>query len=361
MSDRPKLEILDALRGFCALIVVLLHFTENYAVRGVSAVVPHGYLPVEYFFILTGFTFVYAYDGRWGNGLTVWRFFRRRLRRMHPLIVIGSFAGLVACLIAPHLYTPQFPRELGVGELLVLFLWCCTMLPAPKALGWTLMHPLQGPLWTMFYIYVANVAYAIVLRRLRTWALIVLAVAAAGLTYWFAFRYKAFTYGPQWSGRQIGGAFVRLAFPVFAGMVIARKGWRIRLGDAALWVCIAILSAVFFAPMAVPKTVQNGMFEASFVVLALPLVLMIGAGGTISNPRLASVCRFWGAYSFPLYATHYPLTILNRIWISSNADAPLVRHLAVAGAFAAGAFLVGWLTMTIVARIEQMIQLTETK
>ena len=344
MSGRPKLEVLDALRGFCALIVVLLHFSENYAVRGASTVVPHGYLPVEFFFILTGFTFVYAYDRRW-DGMTVWSFFARRLRRMHPLVIAGSFVGLLACLIAPHLYTPQFPRELGLGELLALFLWCCTLLPAPKALGWTLMHPLQGPLWTMFYIYVANVAYALVLRRLKTWTLIVLAVAAAGLTYWFAFRYKAFTYGPQWSGRQIGGAFVRLAFPVFAGMVIARKGWRIRLGDAALWVCIAILSAVFFAPMTVPKTVQNGMFEASFVVLALPLVLMIGAGGTIANPRLAAVCRFLGAYSFPLYATHYPMTILNRIWISSHADAPWAMHIAVACAFAVFALVNGLAAM----------------
>ncbi|HHU15318.1 MAG TPA: acyltransferase, partial [Lentisphaerae bacterium] len=59
-TSRPKLEVLDALRGFCALIVIALHFSENYIPRYGLHLIPHGCLPVEYFFVLTGFTLVYA-------------------------------------------------------------------------------------------------------------------------------------------------------------------------------------------------------------------------------------------------------------------------------------------------------------
>lgn len=30
VCSKSKLEVLDALRGFCALVVVALHFSENY-------------------------------------------------------------------------------------------------------------------------------------------------------------------------------------------------------------------------------------------------------------------------------------------------------------------------------------------
>ena len=89
MSSKPKLEVLDALRGFCALVVMLLHLTELTQWK----LAPHGYLPVAYFLTLTGFTFVLAYDGRWRTGeLTIGKFLWRRFVRLWPLALIGSFA-----------------------------------------------------------------------------------------------------------------------------------------------------------------------------------------------------------------------------------------------------------------------------
>lgn len=73
VCSKSKLEVLDALRGFCALVVVALHFSENYIGGWGLRLMPHGCLPVEYFFILTGFTLVYAYDDRWAQrGYGVW-------------------------------------------------------------------------------------------------------------------------------------------------------------------------------------------------------------------------------------------------------------------------------------------------
>ena len=365
MASKPKLEVLDALRGFCALCVVVLHFSENYIPGWGLRLMPHGCLPVEYFFILTGFTLVYAYEERLANGLSFGSFFKRRVIRLQPLVVIGSIIGAACYLLASEQYAKQVPGgSLSLGQLLGLTLWCSTMLPTPQSLGWMLLHPLQGPLWTLFYIYVANVLYALVLRRFKTWVLMVLAVLAVAFTWQAGLRAGGFHCGACWSwwwgegwkgwlavwhGTNVG-ALARMSFPLLAGMVIARKGWKIRSGSWSLWICIAILSFIFLAPEMRPVTpisgpldsqailsalgleasnALNGGFESAAVVVGMPLVLLIGIGGEIRSARLAAVCRFLGKYSFPLYCTHYSLTMVERVWRDAHPSAPWQMHLAV--------------------------------
>jgi len=335
------------MRGLCAIVVVALHFSENYAKKLGYVAIPHGLLPVEYFLMLTGFALVYAYDGRWGQ-MTTGEFFRRRLVRMHPLVVFGSVIGALCFLIIPEQYSAWIPGgHLSLGGLLLLTLWCCTLLPAPGALGWSQMHPLQGPLWTMFYIYLANALYAFLLRHLKTVVLIALAVAAAGYTCFVGVANCGFHTGPTWrwtylfdEGRRIVwwgnfGALSRMLFPLLAGMVIARKGWKIKTGNAGLWVCALLLLAIFFTPDFRPDHITEGLVSTGLVVVGMPLVLLCGVGGEIRNARLAAFCGALGRFSFPLYATHYPLTLMERAWADAHPDASLAMHLAVIGAFAA--------------------------
>jgi len=369
---KHKFEVLDALRGFCALIVFVLHFSENYIPTHGLRLIPHGCLPVEFFFILTGFMFVYAYDGRWAQGMTVGNYFTRRILRLHPLVIIGSVIGAGCYFLAPEQYVRQIPggATLGLGQLGLLLLWCCTLIPQPNLFGWNLLHTLQGPLWTMFYIYLANVLYAVVLRHLKTWIIAVLAVLSVGLVYYSGFVHGGFHAGACWSwwwggaewrgwlpllqGTNVG-ALSRMFFPLFAGMLIARKGWRINTGRWGLLLCLAVLSFIFFAPEMRPVAVKcglydqlglmsalglsasktlNGCFEATAVVIGMPLVLMLGIGGEIRSERLATVCRFLGKFSFPLYCTHYSMTILQRVWRDAHPDAPWQMHFVSVCVFA---------------------------
>ena len=55
----------------------------------------HGYLAVDFFFALSGFVIGYAYDDRW-NRMTIGGFFKRRLARLHPMVIMGTVTG--ACL-----------------------------------------------------------------------------------------------------------------------------------------------------------------------------------------------------------------------------------------------------------------------
>ena len=90
-DSKPHYLLLDGLRGVAALIVILYHVFECFD----WTPLPHGYLAVDFFFVLSGFVIGYAYDSRWKEGLTVGHFFKRRLIRLHPMVIIGAIFGAI--------------------------------------------------------------------------------------------------------------------------------------------------------------------------------------------------------------------------------------------------------------------------
>ena len=71
---------------------------QNSAGDGLIRVLNHGYLAVDFFFMLSGFVISYAYDDRWGK-LSLGEFFKRRLIRLHPMVVMGVLIGVVAYVV----------------------------------------------------------------------------------------------------------------------------------------------------------------------------------------------------------------------------------------------------------------------
>ena len=94
LASKPRYEILDGLRGVAAVLVVMFHLFETYSKGTPYQIINHGYLAVDFFFVLSGFVIGYAYDDRW-NKMTTWQFFKRRLIRLHPMLLMGSIVGLL--------------------------------------------------------------------------------------------------------------------------------------------------------------------------------------------------------------------------------------------------------------------------
>lgn len=92
LASKPRYEILDGLRGVAAVLVVAYHLFETYYHGGTSQPINHGYLAVDFFFVLSGFVIGYAYDDRWDR-MSTWGFVKRRLIRLHPMVIFGSLFG----------------------------------------------------------------------------------------------------------------------------------------------------------------------------------------------------------------------------------------------------------------------------
>ena len=91
LTSKPHYEILDGLRGVAALMVILFHLFEAHAGGNhLTQIINHGYLAVDFFFMLSGFVIGYAYDDRWDR-MTLGAFFKRRIIRLHPMVITDTF------------------------------------------------------------------------------------------------------------------------------------------------------------------------------------------------------------------------------------------------------------------------------
>jgi peptidoglycan/LPS O-acetylase OafA/YrhL len=332
--------VLDGLRGVASLTVVAFHLFEPFSGEDpVKQIINHGYLAVDFFFMLSGFVIAYAYDDRWTR-MTQWEFYKRRLIRLQPMVVMGSLigaalfyfeAGPAASLIAT---TP-------VWKMLLVMLWGCTLLPLPLSMdirGWQEMHPLNGPAWSLFFEYIANILYALGLRKLSKRALGVFVFLAAILLFHLA------VFGER--GDLIGGwalnadglhvGFARLLFPFFAGILLCRLGARIQLKGS-----FGIASLLLLLGLSLPRFGgaehhwKNGLYEALCVMLLFPVIVAIGAGEKRVEGLSIRVARFFGDLSFPLYITHYPLIYIYTEWVVRNKPTAVQGVLAALLVFVA--------------------------
>lgn len=318
--------MLDGLRGVAALVVICYHIFEGFATSSVDQIVNHGYLAVDFFFMLSGFVIGHAYDGRWtGNKLKVKGFFRRRLIRLHPMLIMGVILGLIAFAIQGFVQwdgTPVSRYWVWIATLLTIL-----FIPAYPGAGYEVrgngeMFPLNGPAWSLFFEYIGNILYALILRKLSTRVLgIVVVFSAVGLTLFATCNLSGgYSLGVGWSLGEWNflGGMLRLGFGFSAGLMMARL-YRPRHIPGAFWICtgliVLLLSVPFVGDFDGGTGWMNGVYDAACVVLVFPLLLYIGASGRPENRGLERGYDFLGRLSYPLYIVHYPLMYLFYAWV----------------------------------------------
>lgn len=350
LNTKPRYEILDGLRGVAAMIVVAFHLFETYSPGVTGQILNHGYLAVDFFFVLSGFVIGYAYDDRWSKGMGTWTFFKRRLIRLHPLLIMGTLVGAALFfLTGDH---PDFPlvNNTEWWQVLLVMAFCFTLLPLPSTMdirGWAETNPLNGAIWSLQWEYIANILYAFVLRRLSKVFLGVLVAVGAVLTIilclnidvtgWLSAReYATNTVIGGWSTtpEQLQIGVTRLLYPFLCGLLLSRMPkLRIHISNGFWW-CSLMIAAILVVPRiggANPENFwMNGLYEAVAILVLFPLIVCIGAGSSEMGGKSFRVCKFLGDISYPLYVTHYPLVYLQMSFATTHADAPLGVHVMVA-------------------------------
>lgn len=345
LASKPRYEILDGLRGVAAVLVVLFHMFETYSGRFGFQIIDHGYLAVDFFFILSGFVIGYAYDDRWDK-MTIWGFFKRRLVRLQPMLVMGVIVGAALYFFGQ---CEQFGLTIEVTwwKFLLAFVLALFMIPVGNGLdvrGWGEMNPLNGPQWSLTYEYIANILYAVIFRRLGKIALAALTACAAFLTLDVCLDMNVFnlltperavhhqyTVIGGWciTAEQIYIAFTRLLFPFLSGLLISRIGKYIKV-KGGFWWCAILLTAAFSIPcIGGTGNILNGIYNSGCILILFPLIVMMGAGSQIKGEKSAKICTFLGDISYPLYITHYPIMYIQMNWVWNNPDAPLYAHIVV--------------------------------
>lgn len=119
LRSKPHYPVLDGLRGVAAVTVVAFHLFEANATSHLDQIINHGYLAVDFFFLLSGFVIGYAYDDRWQT-MTIGDFFKRRLVRLQPMVVLGMLIGAVGFYFQDSVLWPHI-HEVPVWKMLLYY------------------------------------------------------------------------------------------------------------------------------------------------------------------------------------------------------------------------------------------------
>lgn len=360
-DTKPHYILLDGLRGVAALMVLWYHVFEGFAFAKGSVIETfnHGHLGVDFFFLLSGFVISYAYDDRWksrqrstvnsqqttAKSLSLKDFFKRRLIRLHPMLVMGAFIGLICFLLQGGVKWDG--SSTPIHWTLIAFVLTLFFIPAYPGASYDIrgnaeMFPLNGPSWSLFFEYIGNILYALFIRKLSNKMLTVLVGATGILWIWFvAFDISGYDMiGIGWTLDVVNffGGLLRMMFPFTLGMLMARL-FSQRTTDNRrqsfftnniFWIATIVLFALFSVPYISGEDVTsrvptlanislNGIYELFCIMVVFPLIVWIAALSDSAQSKFTlRISKFLGDLSYPLYIVHYPVMYLFYAWLIKN-------------------------------------------
>jgi peptidoglycan/LPS O-acetylase OafA/YrhL len=283
---------LDAMRGVAAIAVVILHIGAILQLQ----MFPYAYLAVDFFFLLSGFVLGRAYEPRLKTSLTLRRFMEMRFIRLYPLFALGLLFGALTMAGQIAFHTPH-----AVGPLRAIFAFVMNMAVLPVA-GYSTLFPLNVPGWSLFFEFVINGVFALILYRLSSPLLTLAGVLLAAVYILAMVHFDPPDSGVQWPLALLD--LFRVGFSFVLGMLFARRhaghnsarSHRSVLAIAALALALAISLPLRF----------EWLYRATAIGLLMPAIFWFGA--TAELPKyLERTGAVLGDISYPLYAVHFPL------------------------------------------------------
>jgi peptidoglycan/LPS O-acetylase OafA/YrhL len=282
-------EGLDGLRGIAALVVVCTHANQLFNAYTDKA---SSYLVVDFFYILSGLVIAYAYGKRLDDGLSWIGFMRLRLNRLYPMLFIGVLVAGLVFLGRQILLNTGF-----VTESIVLTVLSLSLLPVGLLYGLA-AYPIDNPIWSLFFEFVANAVYASPLRRIgRRWRIALLALAIivlAALAIGFGTVGSLGFVGP---GSVLAG-FARVAVPFSFGVALWRTKLFTKFPSLPLSVvALGLLVALFLHGS------TRWAYDLAGVLIIFPAIVCFGAKARVGAHALW-FCHIARRGSYPLYIMH---------------------------------------------------------
>ncbi|MBU6257220.1 MAG: acyltransferase [Burkholderiales bacterium] len=333
-----EIKALTSLRGIAALAVVMQHFSrtaQDHCPSVIPSLVPHGYLAVDFFFVLSGYIMCYTYLSKFKQGgwSAYGPFLQRRAIRLLPL---NAFITL-ALLLAGWLSIGATGTNMFFGELRYP-IDIVTNLLMLQGLG--LGHNMNAPSWSvsaelMAYVTFPLLIYAVFSRRRVVVGLALLAALALLLKIALASPRLGLA-----ADDPVGGA-MRCFSEFTLGMLVYRwtgdQSWAQRLGGDRVTAALLAASVLLLL-----------LRIDLFIALSFPLV--VGAvscnRGRVATLLSHPALHLLGQISYSLYLIHNAFRPIATLILVTLHPAPLNMAGALLFAFVASLAVLpfAWLT-----------------
>ncbi len=294
MSETKRFAVLDSLRGIAACLVVLFHllyFTHSHLAA--VTFIQHGYLFVDFFFVLSGFVIAANYERRLIEGFGIWRFTLLRFGRVYPLHV--SMLGVCILIHLAHAHSglgtqmafqpPDHSADTVIANLLLVH-----SLNIFDFLTW------NSPSWSIsseFYTYILYaLALALTKDRIGYLLLPVALLSAVALGILVDDMDTSYNY-----------ALLRCVFGFSAGALAwkVHRASLLRSGTALELLSVALIGSFVWGAG------RTELSIAAPVVFAPAVLVFAAEAGAVSRVLRRPVFLLLGAWSYSIYMVHFVL------------------------------------------------------
>ena len=305
---RHNFAALDGLRGVAAIAVLIAHSTS--LILG-HPLFERKYMAVQFFFMLSGFVVMCAYERRMKTGMTFAQFCLRRAIRLYPLIIVSTLMG--------WLYFDTFDAQFAASpDAIPAVMLSALALPIHETNFSFSKFPINPPVWSLFFELLAYGACGLFVRLASTRNLCI--VAGAGLVL---YAITDMQYGHDALPFRYHGYGIWASFTI--GMLLWRAYQnnllpRVSAPFPALAATMLLICAI---PSSAPAAVNT-------VLVALAFPVMIAMGSSVEAPRLRGMLAFLGELSYPLYILHWPLLLGTQHFLIDRVAPAIVVAVACA-------------------------------
>jgi peptidoglycan/LPS O-acetylase OafA/YrhL len=291
-----EIKALTSLRGIAAMMVVMQHFSataERHAAVSIPSLVPHGYMAVDLFFVLSGFIMAYTYAADFAlRGVRAMpSFLLKRAARILPLNTVVVCGIVVAGMLSVRLLGSNI---FYVSTDLPVDIICNLLLLQGLDIGLNL----NGPSWSIstefaaYLLFPALLALAFSRHRVVGAGTVVICFAALVVT---ATGHSRLGLNVGSVGGELTLCFAQFVLGLFIFRVTRIPAVRTRLGNdwpawlVAGWTAAALLLRIDL-----------------LAAIGFPLVVAALAcnRGRVAELMATPVVYFLGEVSFSIYLVH---------------------------------------------------------
>jgi len=277
---------LDSLRGLAALCIVYYHVGDFGWIAGLRPF-RHGWMLVDFFFVLSGFVITASYGSRLAQGYPRWRFMFVRMGRVYPLhiVTVALFVALEFLVFRPVLHEAHPLTELVRGMFL---------LDAFARGAGNFFAPVSWAVAVELVLY----AFAAGLFGRGRWA-IALAVAVAGASAWALYTgFNVIGFGRLLQRGLLGFPLGVACFWLHRRLHAVEPGKALlSLGECALLAALVWLLCVWGK--------SASWIPGADLLFAAILLVFARDGGIASRVLQARPLVALGQLSFALYMVHF--------------------------------------------------------
>lgn len=307
--ENKKLEILDAIRGFCALYVMLFHMLpQQILLFGVNVgfVFRFGSEAVIMFFILSGFVIKFSWENSKDKSFKNY-FFRRFIRIYMPLFVIFLLAYFIKSYAEGALTDPDWNTLLGNVFMLQDVISQKPNVISPVYMGNGVLWSLSYEWW--FYMLFFVLSKKVNPEKINFWVnVVVIAASLSYLIYPFFLNRVVMYFAIWWIGVRFADIYLKEERFTFKS---------IRLYAYVLVLMIAVLGLNFYLNFNYTKVYAYPLVAYPFIEVrhfVFALLAMFGAVLWINSNkfgfnRVFIVFKYLAPFSYVIYISHHYLVV----------------------------------------------------